>query len=47
MENTDKAVEFLEAVDALRDEEEVRSTAHTSSVSADGWAPAAGQGTDA
>ncbi|WP_199806822.1 MULTISPECIES: hypothetical protein [unclassified Streptomyces] len=47
MESTDRMADFLDAVDALRDEEEVRSTAHTSSVSADGWVPEADQGHEA
>lgn len=35
---TDQISDFLNAVDELRaEDDEVRSTAHTSSVSADGW----------
>ena len=38
MDNTDPISDFLAAVDDLRgDDESVRTTAHTSSVSADGW----------
>ena len=41
MDSTDRITDFLAAVDDLRgDDEDVRTTAHTSSVSADGW-PAA------
>lgn len=36
---TDQISDFLNAVDDLRaEDDEVRSTAHTSSVSAEGWA---------
>ncbi len=36
--DTDRISDFLTAVDELRgDDETVRSTAHTSSVSAEGW----------
>lgn len=38
MEEKDSLATFLDAVDALRsDDESVRTTAHTSSVSSDGW----------
>lgn len=38
MENTDHIGDFLAAVEDLRGEDEtVRTTAHTSSVSAEGW----------
>ncbi|MER6841656.1 hypothetical protein [Streptomyces platensis] len=38
METNDQITDFLTAVDELRgDDESVRSTAHTSSVSAEGW----------
>ncbi|MFI2238223.1 hypothetical protein [Streptomyces chrestomyceticus] len=38
METNDRITDFLAAVDELRgDDESVRSTAHTSSVSAEGW----------
>ncbi|MFF4650907.1 hypothetical protein [Streptomyces sp. NPDC001380] len=38
MENTDRISDFLAAVEDLRgDDESVRTTAHTSSVSAEGW----------
>jgi hypothetical protein len=41
MNDPDQINEFLAAVDDLRgDDKDVRTTAHTSSVSADGW-PAA------
>jgi len=41
MDNDDRITEFLAAVDDLRgDDEDVRTTAHTSSVSDEGW-PAA------
>ncbi|MFI8103478.1 hypothetical protein [Streptomyces sp. NPDC086023] len=50
-ENQTTPESFLAAVDTLRaDEGAVRATAHTSSVSADGWTatePAAAEGTDA
>jgi hypothetical protein len=39
MTNTDQINDFLDAVDELRGEDsDVRTTAHTSSVSAEGWA---------
>jgi hypothetical protein len=45
MDTNDQIDEFLAAVDELRGEDEtVRSTAHTSSVSAEGWAPAVQNG---
>lgn len=38
MNTDDRFTDFLSAVDELRaDDETARSTAHTSSVSADGW----------
>jgi hypothetical protein len=38
---TDQITDFLNAVDELRaDDDQVRTTAHTSSVSAEGWAVA-------
>lgn len=38
MSANDRFTDFLSAVDELRaDDETVRSTAHTSSVSAEGW----------
>ncbi|WP_344021727.1 hypothetical protein [Streptomyces luteireticuli] len=38
MSTNDRFADFLSAVDELRaDDETVRSTAHTSSVSAEGW----------
>ena len=41
MDSNERFTDFLSAVDELRaDDETVRSTAHTSSVSAEGW-PAA------
>lgn len=41
MANTDRISDFLNAVDGLRGEDDaVRTTAHTSSVSAEGWAAA-------
>lgn len=41
MDDSDRISEFLAAVDRLRgDDQAVRTTAHTSSVSAEGW-PAA------
>lgn len=51
-ENQTTPESFLTAVDTLRaDEDTVRATAHTSSVSADGWTAAepasAAEGTDA
>lgn len=47
MDNTDRITDFLAAVEDLRGEDEtVRTTAHTSSVSAEGW-PAAEATTDA
>jgi hypothetical protein len=49
MDSTDRITDFLAAVDELRgDDQDVRSTAHTSSVSAEGWPTAtATTGTDA
>ena len=45
MDTNDQIDEFLAAVDELRGEDEtVRSTAHTSSVSAEGWGPAVQNG---
>ncbi|WP_158709276.1 MULTISPECIES: hypothetical protein [unclassified Streptomyces] len=38
MESTGRMSDFLEAVDVLRDGELPRTTAHTASVSAEGWA---------
>lgn len=39
--SSDRITDFLAAVDELRgDDAAVRTTAHTSSVSADGWPPA-------
>ncbi|MFD4374800.1 hypothetical protein [Streptomyces sp. NPDC058486] len=49
-ENQTTPESFLAAVDTLRDgEDAVRATAHTSSVSAEGWTAAetASEGTDA
>lgn len=38
---TDEIADFLSAVDELRaDDDQVRTTAHTSSVSAEGWSAA-------
>jgi hypothetical protein len=46
MDSTDRITDFLAAVDDLRgDDESVRTTAHTSSVSAEGW-PSAESVTD-
>lgn len=49
MNSTDRITDFLAAVDDLRgDDDSVRTTAHTSSVSAEGWPAAeATTGTDA
>ncbi|MFC5187979.1 hypothetical protein [Actinomadura harenae] len=37
MKEKDQFSEFVEAVDALRDDDPVRVTAHTSNASAHGW----------
>ncbi|MFD4906578.1 hypothetical protein [Kitasatospora purpeofusca] len=43
MDTTDRIGDFLAAVEDLRGEDEtVRTTAHTSSVSAEGWPTAEG-----
>jgi hypothetical protein len=48
MANSDHISEFLAAVDELRREDQaVRTTAHTSSVSADGWATSGAASADA
>ncbi len=37
MESTDQFSDFIQAVEALRDDSPVRTTAHTSNASANGW----------
>ncbi len=37
---TDEITDFLRAVEQLRDDDAIRTTAHTSSIISDGWAAA-------